>query len=191
MKFNMKKINNFSLSLQALTGFGWVTLALVGYGTITWLFSHFLPQAVQRLILGLLAGTWLYIGYAVGVVFALLLVIVLLFSRLYPSIFSYIHSASGTKGATAYLSGSTDATATVGEDGTLTMKKKAQARVVIVYLGPKVLVALLAGSADTRQAMESAEEAVKEYADGLLTNAGYHTGAMQKDSNCRYWVYSR
>ncbi len=189
MKFNMKKINNFLLSLQAMTGFGWVTLVLVLYGVITWFFSHFLPPAVQRLILGLLAGTWSYIGYAAGAVFVFLLLAILLFSRLYPSIFSYIHSASETKGALAYLSGSTDATATVGEDGTLTMKKKAQARVVIVYLGPKVLVALLAGSADTRQAMESAEEAVKEYADGLLQ--GYHTGAMQRDSNCRYWVYSR
>lgn len=191
MKFNMKKINNFSLSLQALTGFGWVTLALVVYGAITWLFSHFLPPAVQRLILGLLAGTWSYVGYVVGVVFLFLLLAILLFSRLYPSIFSYIHSASETKGATAYLSGSTDATATVGEDGTLTMKRKAQPRVIVVYLGRKVLVALLAGSADTRDAMDAQAEAVKEYADGLLTNAGYHTGAMQRDSTCRYWVYSR
>lgn len=189
MKFNAKKINSFSLSLQALTGFGWVTLALVGYGAITWLFSHFLPQAVQQVILRLLAGTWSYIGYAVGACFVLLLLVVLIFSRSYPTIFAYLRSASETKGATAYLAGSTDAAATVGEDGTLTVKKKAQPRVIVVYLGHKVLVALLAGSADTRDAMEAAEEATKEYTDGLLQ--GYHTGAMQRGSNCRYWVYSR
>lgn len=191
MKFNMKKINIFSLSLQALTGFGWVTLALVAYGAITWLFGHFLPSAVQQVVSRLLAVTWVYIGYAVGAVFVVLLLVILVFSRSYPSFFAYLRSASGTKGATTYLAGSTDTTATVGEDGALTMKRKAQPRVIIVYLGRKVLVALLAGSAATRDAMESAEEATKEYADGLLTTAGYRTGAMQKDSNCRYWVYSR
>lgn len=188
MKFTKKDINNFSLSIQALSGFGWMTLVLAGYGLLTWLFTR-LPHAIQSIITTLLSGLWPYFGYGALGLWGVLLVALCLFHRLYPSWSGYFRSASATKELKAYLCGSADQTAVVGEDGTLTMKAKPVAHALIIYLGPKTLVALVGTTDAGRTAMESAKESVKEYADGLLT--GQHSGAMQTDAGVRYWVYSR
>lgn len=187
MKFSTKLINSYYTSTQVVSGFGWVTLAGVLYGAITFLFTR-LPQVIQ-VVLASLTTLWAYMGYGILALWLALLVALCLYHRLYPSWSAYLRSKSDTSEAKSYFVSSAGQSATVGEDGSLSVVKKTAPRVVIAHLGSKTLVAVLSGTAEERATMQTVQDTVKEYADGLLSHQ--HSGAMQTTPGCRYWVYSR
>lgn len=186
--YTFKDLKQYYFSLLAMIGLRWVTLAgLIWLGLV--LVVHYVQGfPLLAYFVHLLSGLWMILGWALLALFAILLVTVLCFRKLHPSMIKHFASSWSTSEFLRWLR---SGVAVASEDGSVKVQSTKPLEGFIAYLsGGLVLVAVFVPRGLGGKALaDSSTEPVKEYADGVLP--GMKSGAVQHTAGARYWIYRR
>lgn len=191
--YSTRELRRYHLSLQAVQGLSWVTLAgVVWLGVIAVVRYVPLPALLSTLLLTLvraLAGVWTLLGWLILGLFALLLAVVVWFHGLYPSWGAYLRSFAKTFD---FRSDWLRAGKRKQDEKGLTSESNSDVLDgYFAFLGKGVVlvVVLVPKGIDGLDVVNHAAPAIKAYADDVLP--GLHSGSMQEVAGARYWVYRR
>lgn len=187
--YSSRELKLYNLSLQAMRGLSWVTLAgVVWLGVILVVFNAKMP-AILSYLTHVLTRLWIVLGWAILGLFTLLLIVVCFFRRLYPSWMDYFKSSLRTTGFRSdWLSKGVAKTSYKGEV-TVQDSESLEGFFAFVSGGAVLVTILVPPGIDGQAIVDHASAPVKEYADGVLP--GYRTGSMQSVAGARYWIYRR
>lgn len=185
--YTFKDLKKYYFSLLAVQGLSWVALAGVVWLGVTALLHYVrLPSLLVHLV-SALAGLWLTVGWAVLVVFVLLLSLAFYFRGLHPSLLTYLfRSFPATFEFHSWLQAGTVVTSE--ESGEKVQSTKALEGFITFLGGGVVLVAVFVPKGvGGKAAAEAATDSIKEYADSSLF--GLRSGSVQRTAGARYWIY--
>lgn len=186
--YSSKELKQYQLSLQAMRGLSWVTLAGVIWLGVTLVVRHVKLPALLTYLIHALTGLWTVLGWAILALFALLLVVVCFFHGLYPGWTKYFKSSHFTIDFLSWLRAGVTKTS---EKGEVTVQDSKTLEGFIAFVDEDIIlvVILVPKGIGGKGIVDSASAPTKEYADGVLD--GLKTGAMQSTSGARYWIYKR
>lgn len=182
-----KELRQYQLSLQCMRWLGWVTLAgVIWLGVILGVRQYPFPVVIY--LVYALTGLWTALGWAILVLFAILLVAVCCLRGLFPTLLKYLQSLPATF---EFLDWFRAGIAVTSEKGDVKVQDSKKLEGFIAYLDKGcVLVAVFVPKGVSGQAVvDSATSAIKEYADSVLP--GRKSGAVQRTAGARYWIYRR
>lgn len=187
--YSNRELRWYYLSLQAMQGLSWVTLAGVVWLGVTLVVHCVKMPALLIYLIHALTGLWIVLGWAILVIFALLLAVVCFFYRLYPSWMAYFKSSLQTAEFRGdWLSQGVVKTSETG-DVTVQNSKSLEGYFAFLSDGTVLVAILVPPGIGGKGVADGATASVKEYADGVLY--GYRSGAMQSVAGARYWIYRR
>lgn len=186
--YTAKDLKRYQLSLQAMRGLSWVTLAGVVWLGVTLVVRHVKLPALLIYLTHVLARLWTLLGWSTFALFALLLVVACCFRSLYPSWGKYFRSSHSTVGLLSWLR---EGVAVTSEKGEVTVQDSKTLDGFIAFVsGDAVLVVILVPKGiGGKGIVDNAIPPTKEYADGVLHDL--RTGAVQSTAGARYWIYKR